>query len=78
MFQKTTILCCSGPRCPTVTQSGEDRYDIVDDFGNKDVFTREDLTQLTALGACSQDSQLVKYRNVQMLGEQARLAITAI
>lgn len=78
MYQKTTILCCNGPRCPVVTQSADDQYNIVDDFGNTDTFTREDLTQLAALGACSQDNQLVKYRNVQMLGEQAALAMNAI
>lgn len=78
MFQKITTLCCSGPRCPIVTKLNDTDYQIVDDYGNTTTTNSTGLTELAAIGARHQPTTTVRFHNVQMLAEQARLATTAI
>lgn len=78
MFQKTTILCCNGKRCPVVTQLSADSYNVTDDFGSQNTLTSSELTELTAIGKRNSPDTTVRFRNLQMLAEQAALASTAI
>lgn len=78
MFQKTTTLCCSGPRCPVVTQIDANSYNVADDYGNTETLSAADLNQLAALGERHNGTVTVRFRNLQMLAEQARLARKAI
>lgn len=78
MFNKNTTLCCFGPRCPVVTQTGADSYNVTDDYNHSDMLTASDLTELSMLGKRHSPTTTVRFRNLQMLAEQAALASTAI